>query len=122
VSGHVPPPTAADNYLTAAKRRVAGLWPASSLTATNARVAVELFTGQRTFEAHLSWAYRKLVVLSRRRTELCRLLVSPGPPQVPAGTPSENMRVSRIRPGTVRKYGHTVDQPGEHPASRAFPS
>lgn len=80
MSGHVPPPTAADRTSQPPKRRAAGLWPASSLAATSARVAVELFTGQRTVEAHLSWAYRKLAVLSR--TELCRLLDSPGPPQV----------------------------------------
>jgi hypothetical protein len=52
------------------ERRVAGLWPTSSLTATNARIAVEPFTGQRTFEAHL--AYRELIVLSHWGTELCR--------------------------------------------------
>jgi hypothetical protein len=106
VSGHVPPPTAADNYLTAAKRRVADLWPASSLTATNARVAVELFTGQRTFEAHLSWAYRKLVVLSPRADRI-----------VPAAGIARSATGPRWHP--VRKHARFTDSSGHRPQVRS---
>lgn len=60
--------------LTAAERRVADLVAGCR---TNAEIAVELFMAQRTVEAHLSRVYRKLAV--RSRTELCRILVSPGP-------------------------------------------
>lgn len=112
MSGHVPSSTALG---CAAKRWVAGL-VAGRYQRSGRR---ELFTGQQTFEAHLSWAYRKLVVLSR--TELRQLLVSPGPPQVPWHRFRRNKRVSRIRPGTLHLYGHTVDPSGEYPASRAFP-
>ncbi len=66
------------NILTAAGRRVACLAAAGQ---TNAETAAELFTGQRTVEAHLSRACRKLGV--RSRTELCRTLVSLAPPRFP---------------------------------------
>ena len=62
--------------LTAAEQRVADLAAAGH---TNAEVAAELFMGQRTVEAHLSRVYRKLGV--RSRTELCRMLTSPGSPR-----------------------------------------
>jgi DNA-binding CsgD family transcriptional regulator len=64
--------TAAGPDLTAAERRVADLAAAGR---TNTEIAAELFMGQRTVEAHLYRAYRKLGV--RSRTELCRMLVSP---------------------------------------------
>ena len=67
--------SAAGPDLTAAERRVADLAAGGR---TNPEIAAELFMGQRTVEAHLYRAYRKLGV--RSRTELCRLLVSPDPP------------------------------------------
>ena len=60
--------------LTAAEQRVADLVTAGR---TNPEIAAELFMGRRTVEAHLSRVYRKLSV--RSRTELCRMLISPGP-------------------------------------------
>jgi hypothetical protein len=113
-----PQPTTPHSRQAAGGRPVAGL----VVDATNARVAVELFTGQRTFEAHLFWAYRKLVVL-------------------PASGPNcagcwYRLPVRRRSPGTAFAetcgfHGfvrapfactvHTVDLPGEHPVSRAFP-
>jgi DNA-binding CsgD family transcriptional regulator len=60
--------------LTAAEQQVAGL---AAEGRTNAEIAAELFMGQRTVEAHLYRAYRKLGV--RSRTELCRVLVTPDP-------------------------------------------
>jgi DNA-binding CsgD family transcriptional regulator len=65
-------PTAVMPDLTAAERRVAQLAAAGR---TNPEIAAELFMGQRTVEAHLYRAYRKLGV--RSRTELCRMLLSP---------------------------------------------
>lgn len=65
-------PAGAGSDLTAAEQRVADLAAAGR---TNAEIAAELFMGQRTVEAHLYRAYRKLGV--RSRTELCRMLVAP---------------------------------------------
>jgi len=65
-------PARAGSDLTAAERRVADLAAGGR---TNAEIAAELFMGQRTVEAHLYRAYRKLGV--RSRTELCRMLVAP---------------------------------------------
>ena len=71
-------PRGAGPVLTAAEQRVADLVAAGR---TNSEVAAELFMGLRTVEAHLSRMYRKLSV--RSRTELCRMLTSPGPPRAP---------------------------------------
>jgi DNA-binding CsgD family transcriptional regulator len=59
--------------LTAAEQRVADL---VVLGHSNAQVAAELFMGRRTVESHLTRIYQKLEVHSR--TELCRLLSTPG--------------------------------------------
>jgi DNA-binding CsgD family transcriptional regulator len=67
-------PPEAGRTLTAAEQRVADLVAAGQ---TNAEIAVELFMGRRTVEAHLSRIYQKLRV--RSRTELCRLLLSRTP-------------------------------------------
>jgi DNA-binding CsgD family transcriptional regulator len=67
-------PPEAGQALTAAEQRVADLVAAGH---TNAEIAVELFMGRRTVEAHLSRVYQKLRV--RSRTELCRLLLSRTP-------------------------------------------
>ena len=71
-------PSGAGPGLTAAEQRVGELVAAGR---TNSEVAAELFMGLRTVEAHLSRMYRKLSV--RSRTELCRMLTSPGPPRAP---------------------------------------
>ncbi len=68
-------PPDAGQTLTAAEQRVADLVAAGH---TNAEIAVELFMGRRTVEAHLSRVYQKLSV--RSRTELCRLLLAHSPP------------------------------------------
>jgi DNA-binding CsgD family transcriptional regulator len=65
-------PAGAGSDLTAAEQRVVDL---AVRGRTNAEIAAELFMGQRTAEAHLYRAYRKLGV--RSRTELCRMLVAP---------------------------------------------
>jgi DNA-binding CsgD family transcriptional regulator len=62
--------------LTAAEQRVADL---VAVGHTNPEIATALFMGQRTVEAHLSRVFRKLGV--RSRTELCRALILPDPPQ-----------------------------------------
>ena len=61
--------------LTEAERQVAGLVAAGH---TNREVAVELYMGLRTVEAHLSAVYRKLGV--RSRSELARAWASGLPP------------------------------------------
>ena len=105
---HAAPPGSGP-VLTAAEQRVADLVAAGH---TNPEIAAELFMGRRTVEAHLSRVYRKLGV--RSRTELCRMLISNGPPQDLTSLHG-NMRVSRIRPGTVSTYSHPVGQQRETP-------
>ena len=67
------PPAPRPSSLTAAEQRVPDL---VVLGHSNAQVAAELFMGRRTVESHLTRIYQKLEVHSR--TELCRLLSTPG--------------------------------------------
>jgi DNA-binding NarL/FixJ family response regulator len=60
--------------LTDGERQVADL---AALGLTNSEIAGRLFMAQRTVEAHLSRAYRKLGVATR--TELARLHLGAGP-------------------------------------------
>ena len=69
--------------LTEAERQVAGLVAAGH---TNREVAIELYMGLRTVEAHLSAVYRKLGV--RSRSELARAWASGLPPPADPGPPA----------------------------------
>ena len=116
VSGYVPPPDRSRPYLTAANRRVAGprRWPLPT-------VGSPWSCSRGSEPSRLTCPGRTARSSCCPGPKLCRLLVSSGPPQVPWHRFRGNMRVSRIRPGVVRLYGHTVDPPGEYPVSRAFP-